>query len=112
MTTMAFRMYESCKQFKNGNIHLRVRKEDLSEFNRDRVLFLSDLLFWLDCEFIGETFNLSNFATGHIIYNGYMDCWYIFNWDELEILGEGKTVILYARKMDDEIRGMIQNENS
>ena len=109
---MAFRMYNDCCQFRNGNIHLRIRKEDLEEFRNDQVLFLSDLLFWLDCSFVGETFCLSNYAEGHIIYNRHMDCWYIFNWDDMDVLANGKTVILYSRRMDDEIRELVEHENA
>jgi hypothetical protein len=107
---MAFRKHDESLQFRNGNLNLKISKEDLKEFNKDQVLFLSDLLFWFDCEFIGETFFLSNYDTGHIIYNSYMDCWYIFNWVLLDTLATGKTVKLYARKMDDEMREMVEKE--
>lgn len=69
---MAFRKHKESLQFRNGNLNLRISKEDLEDFNKDQVLFLSDHLFWLDCEFVGETFCLNNFETGHIIYNTYV----------------------------------------
>ena len=71
---MAFRKYKESLQFRNGNLNLRISKEDLEDFNKDQVLFLSDLLFWLDCEFVGETFCLNNFETGHIIYIYFKIC--------------------------------------
>jgi len=107
---MAFRKYKESLQFRNGNLNLRISKEDLEDFNKDQVLFLSDLLFWLDCEFVGETFCLNNFETGHIIYNSYMDCWYVFNWSDLDVLALGFAVKLFAREMDDDIRDLVNKE--
>ena len=107
---MAFRKYKECLQFRNGNLNIRTGKEDLEDFNKDQVLFLSDLLCWLDCEFIGETFCLNNFEIGHIIYNAYMDCWYIFNWTDLDKLAEGKSVKLFAREVTSEDRELIERE--
>ena len=108
---MAFRTYKECLQFQNGNLNLRIGKEDLEEFKKDQVLFLSDLLSWLDCSFIGETFNLNNWETGHIIYNSYMDCWYVFNWKELNVLANGYSLKLEAINMNDAIREMVRKEN-
>lgn len=107
---MAFRKHKESLQFRNGNLSLRISKEDLKDFNKDQVLFLSDLLSWLDCEFVGETFCLNNFETGHIIYNNYMDCWYIFNWSDLDALALGRAVKLIAREMDDDIRDLVSKE--
>lgn len=107
---MAFRKHKESLQFRNGNLNLRISKEDLEDFNKDQVLFLSDHLFWLDCDFIGETFCLNNFETGHIIYNAYMDCWYIFNWSDLDVLALGFAVKLIAREMDDDIRDLVNKE--
>lgn len=100
----------ACTQFKNGNINVKIEKEDLEDFNKDRVFFLSDLLWYMNCEFIGETFCLGNFETGHLIYNSYMDCCYIFAWSDLNKLAEGKFVKLYAREVTDEDRELIERE--
>ena len=100
----------ACTQFKNGNINVKIEKEDLEDFNKDQVFFLSDLLWYMNCEFIGETFCLSNFETGHLIYNSYMDCCYIFAWSDLDKLAEGKSVKLYAREVTDEDRELIERE--
>lgn len=101
-----------CIQFKNGNLNIRIEKEDLEDYLKDQVLFLSDLLWYMNCEFIGETFCLSNWETGHLIYNSYMDCCYIFPWLELETLADGKTVKLYANKPTEEERMIIESETS
>ena len=100
----------ACTQFKNGNINVKIEKEDLEDFNKDQVFFLSDLLWWMNCEFIGDTFCLGNFETGHLIYNRYMDCCYIFAWPDLGKLAEGKSVKLYAREVTDEERELIERE--
>lgn len=107
---MAFRKYKESLQFRNGNLNLRISKEDLEDFNKDQVLFLSDHLFWLDCEFVGETFCLNNFETGHIIYNSYMDCWYLFRWFDLNVLALGFAVKLVAMDMNDYIRELVNKE--
>lgn len=100
----------ACTQFKNGNINVKIEKEDLEDFKKDQVFFLSDLLWWMNCEFIGETFCLGNFETGYLIYNSYMDCCYIFAWSDLDKLAEGKSVKLYARDVTDEDRELIERE--
>lgn len=100
----------ACTQFRNGNINLRIEKEDLEDFKKDQVFFLSDLLWWMNCDFIGETFCLNNFETGHLIYNSYMDCCYIFAWSDLERLAEGKTVKLFAKEVTEDDRELIERE--
>ena len=100
----------ACTQFKNGNINVKIEKEDLEDFSNDQVFFLSDLLWYMNCEFIGETFCLGNYETGHLIYNSYMDCCYIFAWSDLDKLAEGKSVKLYAREVTDEDRELIERE--
>ena len=103
-------MSEKCIQFKNGNINLRIPKEDLEDFKKDQVLYLSELLSWNNCDFIGETYCLNNFETGHTIYSWYMDCTYIFPWRELDTLAEGKMVKLYARSIEDWERELLEHD--
>lgn len=103
-------MSEKCIQFKNGNINLRIPKEDLEDFKKDQVLYLSELLSWNNCDFIGETYCLNNFETGHTIYNWYMDCTYIFPWRELDTLASGKMVKLYARPVEDWERELLEHD--
>lgn len=100
----------ACTQFKNGNINVKIEKEDLEDFKKDQVFFLSDLLWWMNCEFIGETFCLNNFETGHLIYNSYMDCCYVFAWSDLDKLAEGKSVKLYVREVTADDRELIERE--
>ena len=97
-------------QFKNGNLNIRIDKEDLEDFHRDEVFFLADQLWNMNCEFVGETFCLNNYETGHLIYNSYMDCCYIFPWKELKTLVEGKTLKLYAHEVTGYERELIEKE--
>ena len=99
-----------CTQFKNGNLNLRIPSDELDEFNKDRVFYISNLLWWMNCEFVGETFCLSNYRTGHLIYNSYMDCCYIFDWSDLEALASGKSVKLYARPVSEDDREVIERD--
>lgn len=103
-------MSEKCIQFKNGNINLRIPKEDLEDYLKDQVLYLSELLSWNNCDFIGETYCLNNFETGHTIYNWYMDCTYIFPWRELDTLASGKMVKLYAHPVEDWERELLEHD--
>ena len=107
---MQYKQY-NMTQCKNGNLNIRIDKEDLEDFNNDQVFFLSDQLWNMNCEFIGETFCLNNWETGHLVYNNYMDCCYIFPWRELEKLAQGKTVKLYAHKPTEVERELIEKEN-
>lgn len=98
------------KEYLNGNITLKVFGDSLEEFTRDEVLEVSELLSLLDCTFIGDTFCLNNFETGHLVYNYYSDVCYIFPWSLLEELKAGKVVRIYARKPDKDVRELIEEE--
>lgn len=106
------RIKNNCKLFENRNLNIKISKEDMAEFNKDNILFLDDLLFWMDCYFIGETYCLSNYETGHTIYNSYMDCCYIFPWNEIENLKKGKTIKLYAHDVEDWEREIINGDGA
>lgn len=84
------------KEYKNNNITIKLYKDFLQDFIKDDVLYIDDLLSYIDCYFIGETYCLSNYETGHTIYNSYSDKVYVFPWRYLELLKQGKTVKLYA----------------
>jgi hypothetical protein len=99
-----------CKEYKNGNITIKYDSDTIQESKRDSVLTISDVLSWLDCCFIGETYCLSNYETGHTVYNLYSDLIYIFPWRYLEDLENGKTVRLYARRPDSADRDIIKEE--
>lgn len=96
-----------CIEFKNGNISVRLDKRDLP--TDDEILLLSSVLDEVDCYFIGETFCLNNWETGHLIYNCYSDLCYVFPWALLEDLKAGKAVRIYARKPDDTDREIIES---
>lgn len=96
------------KEYKNGNITIKYYKDGIRESKRDSLLTLSSLLDMIDCYFIGETYCLSNYETGHTIYNAYSDLVYIFPWRDLETLASGKTVKLFARKPDETDRELIE----
>lgn len=98
------------KQYKNGNITIKFNRDTIQDAMKDDVLTLDSLLFWLDCYFIGETYCLSNYETGHTIYNYHSDLVYIFPWRELETLKAGKTVRLYAMKPGENDRDIIESE--
>lgn len=104
------RKTDYCKEYKNGNITIKFDSELIELAKRDSVLALSSALETIDCYFIGETYCLSNYETGHTIYNSYSDLVYIFAWSELENLGAGKTIKLFARKPVETDHELIEME--
>ena len=104
------RKSDYCKEYKNGNITIKYDADTIDAARRDPVLTVSDVLSWIDCYFIGETYCLSNYETGHTIYNAYSDLVYIFPWRCLEDLERGKTVRLYARRPDETDREILETE--
>ena len=99
---------EFAKEFKNGNISIKYDADTIKEAQKDELLTLSEILNSIDCHFVGETFCLGNYAMGHLIYNTYSDLVYVFNWQWLKTLKQGKTVKLYARKPDDNDKKVIE----
>jgi len=99
-----------CKEYKNGNIIIKYDRDTIAESKRDSLLTLSSVLDEIDCSFIGETYCLNNYETGHTVYNSYSDLVYIFAWSELEALEAGKAVKLFARKPDETDRELIEME--
>lgn len=104
------RTTDHCKEYKNGNIIIKYDRDMIAESKRDSLLTLSSVLDEIDCYFIGETFCLSNYETGHTVYNVYSDLVYVFAWSELEALEAGKAVKLFARKPDETDRELIEME--
>lgn len=98
------------REYKNGNITIKYYKEGIEESKKDNILLLSSLLEMIDCSFIGEIYCLSNWATGHPIYNAYSDLIYIFAWGDIDKLEKGKTIRLYARKPDETDREILEKE--
>lgn len=104
------RKTDHCKEYKNGNIIIKYDRDMIAESKRDSLLTLSSVLGEIDCSFIGETYCLNNYETGHTVYNSYSDLVYIFAWSELEALEAGKAVKLFARKPDKADRELIERE--
>ena len=104
------RTTDHCKEYKNGNIIIKYDRDMIAESKRDSILTLSSLLDMIDCYFIGETYCLGNYETGHTVYNVYSDLVYVFAWSELEALEAGKAVRLFARKPDETDRELIERE--
>lgn len=104
------RTTDHCKEYKNGNIIIKYDRDMIAKSKRDSLLTLSSVLDEIDCSFIGETYCLSNYETGHTVYNAYSDLMYIFAWSELEKLRQGKTVKLYARKPNKTDREILESE--
>lgn len=104
------RKTDNCKEYKNGNITIKYDADTISDAKRDPVLIIASVLDQIDCNFIGETYCLSNYETGHTVYNVYSDLIYIFPWRLLEDLERGKTVRLYARRPDEMDREILETE--
>lgn len=104
------RKTDYCEEYKNGNIAIKYDCDKIQESKRDNILTISDVLSWIDCYFIGETYCLSNYETGHTVYNAYSDLVYVFPWRYLEDLENGKTVRMYARRPDEADREIIKEE--
>ena len=102
--------YGIAKEYKNHNITLKIPKNELADFMKDDILFIQAMLGDIDCDFIGETFCLNNFETGHTVYNSYSDMIYTFPWRYIDDLKKGKTVRLYASKPDEWDRELLERE--
>lgn len=104
------RRHENIKEFKNGNLNIKFTPNDIQDAQKDELLTLVSVLDNVDCYFIGDTYCLSNFETGHTIYNAYSDLVYVFPWSCLDELKQEKTVKLYARTPDGTDRETIYND--
>ena len=104
------RTSDFCKEYKNGNITIKYDSETIKAAERDEILTLSEVLYWIDCYIVGEEFCLSNYEMGCMIYNNYSDFVYIFPFSAMDDLKAGKTVRLYARRPDEWQRESINRE--
>lgn len=104
------RKTDSCKEYKNGNLVIKYDSFLKEIAAKDEILALSAALSEIDCYLIGETYNLTNFETGHTVYNCYSDQAYVFAWSDLEKLNQGKAVKLYARDPDETDRETLERE--
>ena len=112
---MIIRNTDNVKEFKNGNINIHFTEEEIEEISRDDMqsglYTLINALDWADCYMIGDSFCMSNFTMGQLIYNAYSDVCYILDLSDIDtVLMQGKTLKLYARKPDPEDREMIERE--
>ena len=112
---MIMRKTDNVKEFKNGNINIHFTAEEIEEISRDDrrsgLSVLINVLDWADCYFIGDSFCLSNFTMGQLIYNAYSNVCYILDLSDIDsVLMRGKTLKLYARRPDSEDREMIEAE--
>ena len=98
------------KEYKNGNLLIKYNEDAIEQSKKDSILTLASVLEEIDCYFIGETYCISNYAMGHTIYNFHSDLCYIFAWNDIETLEQGKTLKLYARKPDETDRELIKME--
>lgn len=104
------RITDHCKEHKNGNLLIKYDKDAIEQSKKDSLLTLASILEEIDCYFIGETYCISNYAMGHTIYNCHSDLCYIFAWNDIETLEQGKTLKLYARKPGEWDRELIERE--
>ena len=96
------------KEFKNGNINIKIDSDDMNEFKNDQYYILSELLFWVDSYIVGEPFCLGNDCGAVYVYNVRRDCIYILSdYDIYQKLINGKTAKLYACKPDADQREML-----
>lgn len=98
------------KEFKNGNMHIEYDEYTMKSAVRGKWRTLVEVLDGLDCYLVGEEFSLGNWSMGCMIYNAYSDLVYIFDLADFKKLVEGKTVILYGHKPDEEEREEIEKD--
>lgn len=98
------------KEFINGNLNIKYDSDTIEAAKKDEFLTFSDILFWVDCYIIGNEYCLSNYEMGFSVYNLYSDLWYIVSFSDLEKLKDGKSIKLYARKVDSDVRKQMKGE--
>lgn len=87
------------KRFKNGNFNVKMEGAD---FNRESTLV--NLIWALqdyDCNLFGDEYCISNYEMGLDMYCYYTDMIVSIQYRVLEDLENGKTIKLYAHKMDE-----------
>lgn len=87
------------KRFKNGNYNVKMESDD---FNSEGTLInLIWVMYDVDCVLFGEEYCLSNWEMAVDMYDCYNDTLVRIPYSILNDLEEGKTVKLYARKLDE-----------
>ena len=104
------RKTDHCTEYKNRDLKIRYDPDTIEDSKQDSVLTISSVLDEIDCYFIGETYCLGNFYTGHTVYNAHSDLVYVFPWHYLEYLEAGRPVKLIGRKPDNADREILETE--
>ena len=87
------------KRFKNGNINLKAEKEDF-DGKESLLVYAIWQLYELDCTLFGDEYCIGNFDMAVDLYSYYHDVLIRFPYSLLDDLEKGKTIKLYARKLD------------
>ena len=93
-----------------NELKLKFDEYDLEQAQQDDILVLSDVLFWEDCYFYGDSYCLNNYEMGHSIYNCNADLVYIFPWSYLDELKQGKEITLYGHEPSDVDREILRDD--
>lgn len=101
---------KACKELNNGDMIIKLDSERIRDMEDDDVLTIISIMEDASCSFIGDTYCIDDFETGHTIYNYFSDVIYVFPWRYLEDLKQGKTVKLIAEVPDEYDRELIRDE--
>lgn len=106
--------YYEGQRFKNGNLNIRFSPDEIANIKAGKcsaIELLSCKLETFDTYFIDEEYCLSNYATGGTLYSYYVDKVFVLDFSDVNnVLMEGGTLKLYARKPEDEEREIIESE--
>ncbi len=88
------------REFKHGNIHIKYEPDEIIPVKNDSILVnVLNELDMIDTYIISEYwYSLSNYHCGIDLYNIRIDCIYTLTIMDIEILKDGKMVVLAARK--------------
>lgn len=110
---MSKNRFDEAIRFKNGNIHVRWFNENIEDCKAGKfsdIELLTMSLEKVDTYIIGDQMCFSNFSMGCMLYNYYNDCIYLLDFNDLDRLLNGKTLILHAiHQIDTETRDIINN---
>ena len=113
MDRMNYTCEGEIREYKNGNLHLKLSPDALKDIERGRysdIECLSWLLDSLDCYFIGDMMSAGNYDMCAMVYNCHSDYIYfiLFGYDIENRLKKGYTVTLKARRPDPDDREIIE----
>ena len=102
---------DNVREFKNGNLNIKLHgTEEIEEFRKDFMFAISEILWHTDSYLVGEPFNLSNYDQGIFVYNCRLDLCYTMSLTDVWNLVNGKTMKLYARKLDECDRELVKTD--